>query len=293
MVSFAEDKDLAILFRGLDLIEALTSDRQEIELFSHPLLGKILVIDKEVQHVENWQPLYHEPLIHLPAAFVREVNNVLILGGGSLFAAAEALRYPSVKQCVLVDHDVSVLDLMSRHYGHVGGVLNDRRFEHIAQDAIKYLQESDHKFDLVVNDCFDSIALTRTRGLSAFQLMTRRLTAGGVCSDLVYRHVFESGYSRETRNALREMPSYGLSLVNVPDYPGTLHVLTFWGGASISQDIRLPRNEIQKSWCEQNAPNDLKFFNPAFLSFHLYIPPYLKRTWMELPDEGSAETKFT
>jgi spermidine synthase len=291
MASFSEKIDLAVSFRNLDLIEAFESDMQDIKLFHHQLLGKILVIDNEVQHVENWQPLYHEPLVHVPASFVSDIRTVLILGGGSLFAAAEALRYSSVERCVLVDHDTSVLKLMARHYVHVDKVLSDRRFEHIARDAIGFMQETDQQFDLVINDCFDTLSLSQDTGMSVFQMMTRKITPTGVCSDLIYRHVFESSHIRATRKALETTRSYGLSLINVPDYPGALHVLTFWG-ARVSQDSRFPLNNIQRSWCEGNAPEGLKFFDPAFLSFHLYIPPYLKRIWMELPDKRATEAKF-
>lgn len=291
MTSFSENSDLAVSFRNLELIEAFESDLQDVKLFNHHLLGKILVIDNEIQHVENWQPLYHEPLVHVPASFVDEIRTVLILGGGSLFAAAEALRYSSVERCVLVDHDTSVLKLMSRHYDHVDKVLSDSRFEYVAHDAIGFMQETDQQFDLVINDCFDTISVSRTAGISVFQLMTQKITPTGVCSDLVYRHVLESAHIRATRDALKAMPAYALSLINVPDYPGALHVLTFWG-ALVSQDSRFPRNNIQRSWCAGNTPEGLKFFNPSFLSFHLYIPPYLKRIWMELPDERATEAKF-
>ena len=291
MVDFSESKDLAVSLRNLDLIEAFGSAVQDIKLFRHPLLGKVLIIDNEVQHIENWQPLYHEPLVHVPAAFVRDIETVLILGGGSLFAAAEALRYPSVERCVLVDHDRSVLALMARHYEHVDKVLSDKRFEHISYDAIEFMRQTDQRFDLVINDCFDAVSISRKTRESVFQLMTQKTTSTGVCSDLIYRHLFESSYISATRQALELHRPYGLSLISVPEYPGVLHVLAFWG-PSVSQDCRLPHNNVQRSWCEGGIPKELRFFNPAFLAFHLYIPPYLKRIWIGSSDESATEAKL-
>src|ERR1041385_5560414 len=110
MPSYIELADLAVSFQGLELVEAHSEPPQKIELWRHPTLGKILVIDGEVQHVEEWQPLYHEPLVHLPSAFVPEIREALILGGGSLFAAAEVLRYTTIQRCILVDHDPRIIE---------------------------------------------------------------------------------------------------------------------------------------------------------------------------------------
>jgi len=288
MRSFSEKSDLAVWYQNLDLVESLTSTQQRIDLYRHPLLGGILVIDGEIQHVEHWQALYHEPLVHLPASFIKEIRDVLILGGGSLYAAAEALKYSSVRRCTLVDYDPRVIDLMSRHYHHATRVLDDGRFDYINCDAIEYLQMTDKSFDLIINDCFDSLLVSKAIGLPALDLMTRRLTSVGVCSDLIYRHIFEKEHLSGTRRALAKMAQYGISLLSVPDYPGVLHVLTFWG-ANICQNMRSPRNDIQKLWCKGMDRPDLQFFDPNFLSFHLYLPPYLRREWADLADEGATK----
>ena len=205
MSAFQEDNDLAISFRNLRQIESFKSAVQKIELFQHPLLGKILTINGELQHVENWQALYHEPLIYIPSAFVTELRDVLILGGGSLFAAAEVFRYDTVRRCTLVDHDPAVLDLMARHYPHAKKVMKEPRFTYIEQNATDFLSRARNKYDLLVNDCFDSVRVSEELGSSVFRLMTSRLTSQGVCADPIYRHVFESYHGVRTRIALEKI----------------------------------------------------------------------------------------
>jgi spermidine synthase len=276
MVRFVEDRDLAINFRNLRLLESVSSPIQKIELFEHPKLGRILVLDDEVHHVERWQALYHEPLIHLPCAFVPEVRNVLVLGGGSLFAASEALRYPTLVRCTLVDHDPSVLEVMSRHYAHARAVVEDRRFCYVTSDAIDFLKSTRHTYDLVVNDGFDSVQTTVETANSVFELMAGRRTPDGVCADVIYRDIFERQYTTRTLLALRTMKS-AYSLVIVPEYPGVLHLLACWGSELVSQELRAPINRYQKQWiAKKSAMPALQFYNPEFISFYLYLPPYLK-----------------
>src|SRR3954465_13981710 len=116
MVVFLEKEDASIRLRGLKLVEQRISPLQEVRLFQHNDLGHVLVIDDELQHVEAWQSLYHEPLVHLPASFIPRLSNALVLGGGDLFTARELLKYKSVLSVTLVEHDSNVLDLMRAHY---------------------------------------------------------------------------------------------------------------------------------------------------------------------------------
>jgi spermidine synthase len=275
MVRFAENRDLAINFRGLRHRVSVRSPVQRINLFEHPKLGKILVLGGEVHHVEKWQCLYHEPLIHVPCAFIPKVRNALILGGGSLFAAAEILKYPTIGRCTLVDHDPLVLKIMTRHYSHAAAVMNDQRFHYIASDAISFLETTDDKYDLVVNDGYDTVRATKESGRSVFGLMTKHRSAYGVCADVIYRNILDRGYMAATRLGLRSAKS-AFSLITVPEYPGVLHMLACWGGDTISQRLRTPINHCQKKWIARKSlmPN-LQFYNPRFLSFYLYLPPYL------------------
>lgn len=277
MIRFSEKTDLAINFRNLQRCVSARSSIQRIELFRHPTLGKILVLNDEVQHVEKWQSLYHEPLIHLPSAFVPEVHDVLILGGGSLFAASEALRYPTVRSCTLVDHDPMVIELMARHYSHAARVIKDSRFTYVSRDALSFLKGTSDKYDLVVNDGFDSLRVTRGSGRSAFDLMRSRVTTSGVCAEVLYRHIFDSEYFAKGRRAFQKT-KHAMSLITVPEYPGVLHLLMCWGSKLVSQRLDSPINSIQRKWLTNKAriPN-LQFYDPRFLSFYLYLPPYLRQ----------------
>jgi|SRR5579862_166346 len=277
MIRFGEKTDLAINFHNLRRCASVRSAIQKIDLYQHPTLGKILVLNDEVQHVEKWQSLYHEPLIHLPSAFVPEVRDALILGGGSLFAAFEVLRYPTVTNCTLVDHDPMVIDVMAQNYSHAAKVTKDPRFNFVSSNAVTFLENAKRQYDLVINDGFDSVRVASELGQSVFVLMSGRLAASGVCADVFYRHILDEKYIAEGLRAFRKT-NHAASLITVPEYPGVLHLLVCWGSKRVSQGLRSPINCCQKKWiAKKTSAPKLQFYDPRFLSFYLYLPPYLKQ----------------
>ena len=154
-MEFHEDANVSLHLSDLVPICEFESKQQTIGLYTHPLLGKVLILNDEIHHIENYQHLYHEPLVHLPLVFIEEPRSCLIIGGGSLFAAFEVLKYPTIEKVVLCDFDHTVLDLMSDTYEHAKQVINDRRFFHVEEDALTFINNINEKFDLIINDCFD------------------------------------------------------------------------------------------------------------------------------------------
>jgi spermidine synthase len=141
MSVYFEPYNVALKLSELNTIARSCSKKQKLILYQHPSLGKVLVIDEEIQHVEAWQPLYHEQIVHLPASFIPIMQDVLIIGGGSLFAAKEVLKYKSVKNVYLVDHDFQVIKLMEKFYHHSKEVLQDTRFTYVESEGIAWIKK--------------------------------------------------------------------------------------------------------------------------------------------------------
>jgi spermidine synthase len=254
-----------------------------IAVFRHPELGKIFVLNGEVQHVEAWAPLYHEPLVHLPAAFVRTVRDVLILGGGTLYAAAEVLKYPSLKRVVLLDHDSTVSQLASEHYEHARACFSDKRFTIVHKDAYSTMAGFQNQFDLIINDGADLITAASSQrengfDLDLFRSMTRALKPNGVCADVIYRHMFERERTISTIKRLRERTRFALSLVFLPEYHGVLHILSIWGkrSSNVSQTMAKPLNQEQQRWMKMPNISPCVYYDPRFLHYYLYLPNYVK-----------------
>jgi spermidine synthase len=281
MVEFQEHVDGAVRLKHLTLLRHINGTKQQISLFAHPNLGHVLVIDGEIHHVEAWQCFYHEPLVHVPASFVPELSDVLILGGGDLFAANEALKYKSVRKVDLVEHDSNVLELTRKYYKHAGGVLCDARFRAYVQDARTVYEWRDKQYDLIVNDWTD---LSCEDG--AYRKLTPLLKPNGVCSDVVYRHIFETTTLVRSLSELGSFKRVICALITIPEYPGALHVHTMWGNSRrLSQRSRRIANKTQMASILEPGVLQCEFYDPRHRGFFLYTPPFLKRKIDKLRSE--------
>jgi spermidine synthase len=187
----------------------------------------------------------------------------------------EILRYKSVEKIIMLDHDKEVIDLISRHYGHAKVAIADPRLEIRYTDACDGLNDLDFSFDLVVNDAFD---LLSKRCIGLFQRLTAKLAPGGVCADLIYRHVFERDTLRGTLMKLQREFRTAVALVVVPEYPGVLHLLTIWSvSKEVRQDIRASKNDEHLVWQRDSLVNPCQYFDPRFVPYYFYLPPYLKK----------------
>ena len=137
-MNFYEKENISLYLDNLKLLESMVTLKQKIEIYRHDTLGLVLVINGEIQHIENYQCMYHEQLVHLPISFCDCPQTALVLGGGSLFAAYELLKYPSIQAITLCDHDYTVLKLMEHYYNHAKTVLADKRFHFVENDGVEF-----------------------------------------------------------------------------------------------------------------------------------------------------------
>lgn len=275
MLHFFEPNNISLHLSDLKIICESSSQRNKsIKLFNHKLLGKILVINGEIQHIEAWAPLYHENLVHIPASFVPVIKRVLILGGGSFFAAREVLRYNSVERVVMVDFDNEVVTIVNSNYPHAKSILTNEKFTLVIEDIHGFLKRNTEKFDLIVNDALDLL----NNKTSYFDMLGSHLTKTGVCSDVIYRHIYENDRSFKTVSRLRKSFNAVFSLIVIPEYPGIMHLLSLWGKTNtLRQNSDKIINTVQKKWISNPEKNPCTFYDARFIKYYLYLPPYLRK----------------
>ena len=267
-----EKENVSLYLDNLTLLEDVSSELQSVQLYKHPNLEKVLVINNEIQHVENWIPYYHEQLVHIPMMFIKNPRKVLILGGGDLFAALEVLKYNSVTQLVLCDYDKNVIELTNKYYPHSEKVLVDSRLKLCLDNAIDYINNCNEKFDLIIDDCFNLVGSFDSSYI--FEKMKSLLTPEGVCCSLIYRHIFDRETMNKTKTRLFNTQKTILSLITVPEYPGVLHLLTIWGKSPfLNQNIKSSINNNHSALFNDKCA----LFNSNFCSFYMYLPPYIKK----------------
>jgi spermidine synthase len=161
-----------------------------------------------------------------------KVERVMIVGGGDLSIADEALKHKGVREVVLVDIDGRVIELCRQHFGEINAkAFRDKRLKIEVADAFAYLGKPENKgrFDLIVADRPDPVGPGKALfGETFYDRVKSALKAGGFAT-------FQTGVPFyqpwEITEALEELsgffPLSGLYLTVVPSYIGGFMALSW------------------------------------------------------------------
>ncbi|MGE0706875.1 MAG: polyamine aminopropyltransferase [Planctomycetota bacterium] len=177
LIAEREIFDAPVLFKEKTLYQTIMVTRQRGEVR--------LLLDGHLQFSSLDERRYHECLVHPAVAALRgPLRHALILGGGDGMALRELLRYPQLEKVTLVDLDPAMTrlfrdDPMLAELNE--GSYRDPRAEVINADAMKWLEEHEGYFDLVIVDFPDprnhALVKLYTRGM--YRLIHRHLARSG------------------------------------------------------------------------------------------------------------------
>ena len=85
----------------------------KIQIFDTKVYGRMLVLDGIIQITEKDEAAYSEMLAHPAIKILKNLKEVLIIGGGDGAVAEEVLKYNFVKRIDLVDIDEEVVKLQN------------------------------------------------------------------------------------------------------------------------------------------------------------------------------------
>jgi spermidine synthase len=125
------------------IVHAQQSRYQRI-VMTRGMRGTQLFLDGNLQFSSNDEYRYHEALVHPAFAATARHERVLVLGGGDGLAVREVLKYPEVREVLLVDLDPAMTQL-AREDTFLrdlnGDSLADPRVTVINDDAMVWLDE--------------------------------------------------------------------------------------------------------------------------------------------------------
>ncbi|HEY2885396.1 MAG TPA: polyamine aminopropyltransferase [Rhizomicrobium sp.] len=264
--------------RGAPIAEE-KSQFQRIQIFDSVANGRVMVLDDIVQITTRDESAYAEMLTHLPLFEHGRASRVMIVGGGDLSIADEALKHRGVNEVILVDIDGRVVELCREHFGEINAkAFKDRRLKIEIADAFEFLGRPENKgrFDLIVADRPDPVGPGKALfGETFYDRVKSALKPGGFAT-------FQTGVPFyqpwEITDALKELrqffPRSGLYLTVVPSYIGGFMALSW---ASKGQKLGTPAGMRRAAAAFKRSRIKTDYYNPEVHSAAFALPEWIKR----------------
>ena len=130
---------------------------QDAVIFRNEKFGRVLTLDGVVQTTEADEFCYHEMITHVPIVAHGNAKNVLIIGGGDGGVLREVLKHP-VDRAVMIELDETVVNICREFMPSLSaGGFDNPRSDVRFMDGIKFVAETDEKFDVIIVDSTDPI----------------------------------------------------------------------------------------------------------------------------------------
>lgn len=256
-----------ILFRS-------KTDLQDLVIFENPYFGRILALDGVIQTTERDEPCYHEMLAHVPILAHGAAREVLIIGGGDGGALRDVLKHRSVARATMVEIDRSVVDMCAEYVPSLSdGAFDDPRTDIVIADGVKFVKETERRFDVIIVDSTDPIGPAIPLFSDEFYADCRNiLTRDGiiVCQSGV--GFVQPDEARETYQRLdRLYDDAALYLTQVPTY--AFGYMTLGWGANSARARQTDAATIQSRF--DAARLETRYYTPAIHAGCFSLPAYM------------------
>lgn len=223
-----ERENLKVSYRIKKVIHSEQSDFQHVLVLDSYDFGPMLVLDGAVQTTSLDGYIYNEMIAHVPLNVHPEPRKVLIIGGGDCGVAKEVAKYKEVERIDMVEIDELVVQVCKKHLPEVSGNLSDPRVNFIYQDGVKFAQQAENEYDVIIVDSSDpvgpAVALFEE---SFYQSLHRALKPDGLMVCQSQSPVFHADVMKQSyRRIARTFPAAKMYTAVVPTYPGGLWSFT-------------------------------------------------------------------
>ncbi|HXL71302.1 MAG TPA: polyamine aminopropyltransferase [Rhizomicrobium sp.] len=267
----------------MDVTRVLADEKsryQHIRIFDTVANGRVMTLDDIVQITSRDESAYADMLTHLPMLEHGRVERVLIVGGGDLSIAEEALKHASVKEVVLADIDGRVIELCKTHFGSINAkAFRDKRLTLEVADAFEYLgrTQSRNRFDLIIADRPDPVGPGKALfGETFYDRIRGALKRDGYAT-------FQTGVPFyqpwEITEALKDLarffPRSGLYLSVVPTYIGGFMALS-WATKG-GKRLGTPAGVRKAKAAYKRLKLKTDYYNPEIHAGAFALPNWIKK----------------
>ena len=153
---------------------------QKLEIYETPHYGRMLRLDGCNTISEREEFIYHENLIHPALTAHAAPRKVLIIGGGDGGACEEVLKHPSLEQVTVCEIDEDVIRVSKEYFFAVHrGAFDNPRLRVFIGDGMKFIRETQERFDLIALDLNDPVAPAEALYSTEFYHQCRMALAPG------------------------------------------------------------------------------------------------------------------
>jgi len=247
-------KDTALSFKLKNKLYSKKSKYQLIEIYQTEKHGNLMALDGCFMVSEKEEFVYHEMLTHIPLFTHPSPENVLIIGGGDGGTAREVLKHKTVKNVDFVEIDEEVYNVSKKYFKNLTkGLEADKRLKFLFGDGIKFVKETENKYDIVLVDSTDPSDISG--GLFSFEFFQdvyNILKKDGIMVMQSESPFYDGKIVSIVQDKLKKIFKYvNLYLAFIPIYPSGCWSFSL---ASKKYDPRIIRNKKSKI-------DNLKYYN--------------------------------
>jgi len=248
------------------------SPYQELMIIDTQDFGKMMLLDGLVMLSEKDEFVYHEMLAH-PSLYTHpNPEKVLIIGGGDGGTLREVVAHPAVKEAVLVEIDEQVINASKKYFPQVASGFNSPKAQVIVTDGIKYVKETNIRYDVILIDSTDPIG--PAEGLFSFDFYTaccRILNDEGILTaqtETPFIDSFAGVISKVNMDYRKLFPVVKSYLTTIPTYPSGMWSFT------MGSKKHNPEADFQKERFQKDKLS-LKFYNSRIHEAAFCLPNFV------------------
>ncbi len=220
--------------------------------------GRMLINDGMFMLCERDEFVYHEMISHVPLFLHPSPEKVLVIGGGDGGTVREVLKHPGVKECRLVEIDGMVVEACREFIPSTASALDDPRARVTIDDGVRFVAETDERFDVVLIDSTDPFGAAAGLFDEKFYSNVKKiLTAQGI----VVAQGESPFYEMEMQKKMVERMASLYERVHIYNYTNLTYPGGFWSFVLATRGLcpigdfdgaRVERANLDLSWYNAN-----------------------------------------
>lgn len=256
--------NLKLSMRVKSLIHTEKTPYQELLIADTYEYGKTLMLDGAYQLTEKDEFTYSEMMSHVPLCAHPDPKNVMIIGGGDGAIMREVLKHSCVKKCTLIDIDERVIESSKKFLPFAGCSFSDSRADVKCMDAMKYIRETDERYDVVIIDSTDPVDFAAGLFQSGFYGDVKRvMTDSAMLAELTESPFVDTDLMIQAIREMRKVfPCVKMYWGVVPTYPSGMWT---YGIASMRESSFEPLRTVTPTKYYTNEIHRASFILPPFL----------------------------